>query len=92
MSNQNTSCCDSDQARSLRNISIAGFVVTELTMYLDTHPDDRNALSHFNYYNRILNRMTEEFSSKYYPLNLSSVDASNKEWKWGMAPLPWERM
>lgn len=44
---QNQNHMDEQQERSLRNISIISFVVVELTEYLDTHPDDRDALSYF---------------------------------------------
>ena len=91
MSNQNcTPCQNAKQERSLMNIGIASFVVVELTEYLDTHPHDREALNYFNYYNRMLNKMSAEFAAKFYPLNLATADSFNKEWKWGMAPLPWE--
>lgn len=85
-------CTDQEQAHALCNISIASFVVTDLTLYLDTHPHDRDALSYFSYYNRMLNKMSEEFAAKYYPLTIANADSCSKEWKWGTAPLPWERM
>ena len=47
------SCSNAELMHDLHNVSIAGFVVTELTLYLDTHPHDREALNYFNYYNRM---------------------------------------
>lgn len=73
----------------LHDIGIVNFVLTELTLFLDTHPDDCNAMEYFNHYNRMRNQMEKEFSQKYYPLNLRLADC-NKEWRWGAAPLPWE--
>ncbi len=73
----------------LRDIGIADFVLTELVLFLDTHPDNYNAMEYFNHYNRIKNQMEREFSQKYFPLNIGLADCS-KEWRWGMAPLPWE--
>ncbi len=73
----------------LRDIGIVDFVVTELTLYLDTHPHDRNAMEYFNHYNRMKNQMEREFSQKYYPLSTRLEDCGN-EWRWGAAPLPWE--
>lgn len=78
-----------NQEQLLRDIGIVSFVVTELTLYLDTHPYDRNAMEYFNHYNRMKNQMEREFSQKYYPLNISLVECS-KDWSWGAAPLPWE--
>ena len=71
------------------DIGIVSFTLLELAMFLDTHPNDRTAMEYFNHYVRIKNQLEREFSRKYYPLNLSMAE-SNKEWRWGMAPLPWE--
>ena len=73
----------------LHDIGIVSFVLVELGLYLDTHPNDRNAIEYFNHYNRIKHQMSKEFSMKYYPLTMDMAD-SNKEWRWGAAPLPWE--
>lgn len=78
-----------DREHLLMDIGIAGFVVTDLVLYLDTHPYDRNAMEYFNHYNRIKHQMEKEFSQKYYPLNIGMAE-SNKAWRWGAAPLPWE--
>ena len=71
------------------DIGIVSFTLLELAMFLDTHPNDRTAMEYFNHYVKIKNQLEREFSMKYYPLNLSMAE-SNKEWRWGMAPLPWE--
>ncbi|MBE5892388.1 MAG: spore coat protein CotJB [Lachnospiraceae bacterium] len=73
----------------LMDIGIVSFTLVDLTLFLDTHPTDRTAMEYFNHYVRIKNQLEKEFSMKYYPLNISMAE-SNKEWRWGMAPLPWE--
>lgn len=78
-----------DKEQLLMDIGIASFVVTELVLYLDTHPFDRSAMEYFNHYNRIKLQMEKEFSQKYYPLNTGMAE-SGKSWRWGAAPLPWE--
>jgi len=79
----------SQKEQLLRDIGIVSFVVTELALYLDTHPTDRNALEYFNHYCSISKQMKKEFSAKYYPLTIERADYS-KDWRWGAAPLPWE--
>ena len=74
-----------NQEQLFRDIGIVDFVLTDLTLYLDTHPMDRNAMEYFNHYNRIKHQMEKEFSMKYFPLNTSLAESS-KEWRWGMAP------
>lgn len=78
-----------NKEQMLKDISIVDFVMIELTLYLDTHPFDRNAMEYFNHYARIRQQMMKEFAQKYYPLTKDLAE-SNKEWKWGSAPLPWE--
>lgn len=73
----------------LDNIGMLDFVLVELTLYLDTHPFDRAAMEYFNHYNRAKNQMERDFARMYYPLTKDMAE-SNKEWRWGMSPLPWE--
>lgn len=40
-----------EQEKLLHDIGILSFVVIELSLYLDTHPTDQNALKYFNHYN-----------------------------------------
>lgn len=79
----------SNKEQLLKDIGIVDFVVVDLGLYLDTHPMDRNAIEYFNHYSRIKRQMEKEFSTKYYPLRQDLAE-SNKEWRWGAAPLPWE--
>ena len=41
-------------------ISILCFTVVELTLFLDTHPDNQEAMRHFDYYNRLKKEKYEE--------------------------------
>lgn len=75
--------------RMLNDISIVDFVLVDLSLYLDTHPFDHEAIEYFNHYARIKNKMSRDFSMRYFPLTTDMAE-SNKEWRWGAAPLPWE--
>ena len=79
----------SNKEQMLKDISIVDFILVEFALYLDTHPTDRNAMEYFNHYSRMKNQMVKEFSQKYFPLTKDLAE-SNKEWRWGAAPLPWE--
>ena len=50
----------SSEERMLHDIGIADFVLTDLMLYLDTHPTDRNAMEYFNHYTRIKTQMERE--------------------------------
>ncbi len=80
-----------EQEKLLHDIGVLSFVVTELSLYLDTHPTDRNALEYFRHYNRMANQARQEYSAKYTPLTISCVDASDcNNWQWALTPMPWE--
>jgi len=78
-----------NKEQMLFDIGIIDFVLVDLMEYLDTHPFDQAAMDYFNHYAKIKNQMVKEFSQKYYPLTKDLAE-SNKEWRWGSAPLPWE--
>lgn len=78
-----------NKERLLNDINVIDFALVEFTQYLDTHPFDKNAMEYFNHYARIKNQLMKEFSMKYYPLTKDLAESSC-EWRWGMAPLPWE--
>ena len=73
----------------LKDIGVVSFTVIDLALYLDTHPHDRSAMEYFNHYNRIKTQMEKEFSRNFFPLTMNQAE-SNKDWRWGEAPLPWE--
>ncbi len=75
--------------RMLNDIRIVDFVLVDLSLYLDTHPFDQEAMEYFNHYVRIKNKMSRDFSMRFFPLTTDLAE-SKKEWRWGAAPLPWE--
>lgn len=75
--------------KKLHDIGIADFVLTDLMLYLDTHPSDQKAMEYFNHYARIKTQMEREFARDHYPLRKDLAE-SNRDWRWGSAPLPWE--
>lgn len=80
-----------EQEKLLHDIGILSFIVIELSLFLDTHPTDQNALKYFNHYNRLANQARQEYSDKFTPLTLSCADTSgSNEWNWALAPMPWE--
>ena len=78
-----------DASRMLKDIGIVSFTLVDLTLYLDTHPYDKQAMEYFNHYARIEKQMKSDFSSRFYPLN-AALSQDQKEWNWALAPMPWE--
>ena len=77
------------EEKMLYDIGIADFVLTDMMLYLDTHPSDQKAMEYFNHYARIKSQMEREFARDHYPLRKDLAESS-RDWRWGSAPLPWE--
>ncbi len=80
-----------EQAKLLHDINVIDFVIVEMTEYLDTHPNDTEAIDYLKRYVCMKNQALREYASKYTPLTISSADASScNEWTWATSPMPWE--
>lgn len=80
-----------EQEKLLHDIGVLDFVTIDMSLYLDTHPNDRNAMEYFNHYNRMSNQAKIEYSKKFGPLTLALADTSDcGEWDWAKLPMPWE--
>lgn len=80
---------NNNQQTMLNDIGIIDFTLVDLMLFLDTHPDDKEAMEYFNHYAKIKDKMVKDFSMMYYPLTKDLAE-STTEWRWGAAPLPWE--
>lgn len=78
-----------DKCTALYEISMVDFLLTDMLLYLDTHPYDRNALDYYQHYAKLLDRLREEYSKNYGPLFASHSDC-RKGWAWGNEPNAWE--
>lgn len=75
----------------LKEISMISFAIVDLTLYLDTHSDDQDAVAYVKQYITIYNRLCEEYACQYGPLKVrDAVYNDCKDWKWADMPLPWE--
>ena len=66
------------------------FILTDLNLFLDTHPNDREALGLYNKYLKIKNEIEKKYESAYGPITTSSENIGDNNWKWINGPWPWE--
>lgn len=79
-----------EQNKLLRDISMVDFVIIDMNLYLDTHPDDQDAIQYISHYIRLKNQLSKEYAAKFGPLTLSAADDYQTTWKWAQGPMPWE--
>ena len=66
------------------------FALIELDLYLDTHPNDSDAIKLYKQYLEIEKQMCDKYESMYGPLTLGSEHVGKNTWNWKKSPWPWE--
>jgi hypothetical protein len=72
----------------LEQIMSIDFMITDIHLYLDTHPMDRNALRKHNSFVMESKTLKESYENLYGPLYENSI--SEYPWQWIDNPWPWE--
>ena len=70
-------------------LQVLGFVLQELALYMDTHPDDAKALEMYRKYQKMYHDHAMRFSEDCMPLN-HATPVCDKRYTWLCDPWPWE--
>ena len=70
-------------------IMMLGFCAVDMMLYLDTHPDDEEALNYFNQCTALYNAAKQSYQEQFGQLNAFS-EQERSSWDWNTAPMPWE--
>ncbi len=73
----------------LSELQALNFAIQELTLYLDTHRDDQEALELLRNYQNMYRRCKEEFLKKRGPMNQLQA-GQGEQYTWLDDPWPWE--
>lgn len=76
------------RAEALRNVQMYGLALFDTMLFLDTHPNNRQAMEFFNYTREIYREAVKAFESQFGPLSAGSSDSES--WAWVNEPWPWE--
>lgn len=79
------------QRLCLKRIRICDFVLYELALFLDTHPDCCEALELFHKYYEMRTNAVEEYTRQFGPLVMNDAHNNTQKWCWLKGPWPWER-
>ncbi|WP_423798973.1 spore coat protein CotJB [Neobacillus sp. SAB-20_R2A] len=74
----------------MEQLQAVDFVLVELTLYLDTHNDDLEAINQFNHYVKERKRIKKAFESQFGPLQQFGNSYSGHPWNWDDSPWPWQ--
>ncbi len=76
--------------RHLLELQTVDFVLVELTLYLDTHPNDVEALTQFKQFEKRKQALMRTIETSYGPLQEYGNSPTGDEWSWSQAPWPWQ--
>lgn len=80
-----------DREKLLKKLNGYAFAAYDWNLYLDTHPDDKDAIAMFKKMSNRAKELYAEFQEKFGPL---TADASNNSdfWDWIDNPWPWDNL
>lgn len=73
----------------LKKVQTYDFVLVDLNLYLDSHPNCPYALEHYNRTLRLRDEAAKEYTEKFGPLTIRDVKDTT-HWTWTDGPWPWE--
>lgn len=79
----------SDKMTALNHVNSLSLAALETALFLDTHPDNSDAMESYRRYNSMSNQAKAEYSKSFGPLTLAHA-GENKYWEWVNQPWPWE--
>ena len=79
------------RVKLLRELMKADFMVVDLNLYLDTHPNDRRALAEYNRHTMHAAALRQQYEQHYGPLCVvGRTSPLPYPWRWIDEPWPWE--
>ena len=66
------------------------FAAVDLNLFLDNHPENKNALADFNVITRELMKLKKIYEQEFGPLANFGCSESEYPWAWVNEPWPWE--
>jgi spore coat protein JB len=79
-----------EQKALMKKLQELGFMLVELNLYLDNHPDCRDARLLYNKYSAEMAATREEYFEKYGPTMNFGVCPAGDSFSWVNSPWPWE--
>lgn len=81
--------CNKNKAELFKLINEYSFMLDDITLYLNTHPNCQKGLNEYEKYKALRNEVMAEYEANYGPICKYNVDINNS-WDWINQPWPWE--
>lgn len=78
-----------EREKLMKVITQVSFAMDDTRLFLDTHPNCKEAIEFHNKAQKMREAAMEEYTRKFGPLSFYEVDASER-WDWNKGPMPWE--
>lgn len=78
-----------EKQQLLEELGKISFAAWDISLFLDTHPFNSEALEWHHHYEKAAQELKEEYQKKYGPLT-SSASRSGHCWEWIEGSWPWE--
>lgn len=82
--------CAVSQSRFRDRIAAYDFALKEMTLYLDTHPCDAEAMEWMNAYRQKREELVQAFECRFGPYVVTTADVQGDRWSWVDDPWPWD--
>lgn len=87
----NSYSCTPSRENLLKFVNEVSFAVDDILLFLDTHPNDENAMAFFQKNISARKEAMAEYAKLYGPLTIDTADDSmSSSWEWVEQPFPWE--
>lgn len=84
----NNQPCQKDLLTMIDEVS---FAIDDMLLYLDTHPQDANALEDARNLVERRNKLLKEYARYFGPLTIdTTAETGDDSWAWVLQPWPWE--
>ena len=77
----------------MEQIAKCEFILVDINLFLDTHPDNERAIADYNGYSEQLAAMKKLYTEHFGPIENfgGSMNRSKTNWLWNEMPFPWQR-
>lgn len=78
-----------ERADLMKKIAAYAFAAYDWNLYLDTHPQDTEAIKMFQKMTNTAKELKKEYEEKYGPIT-ADMSSDTENWTWIDSPWPWE--